>query len=618
MWKQHVWKSLLATAGLAACALMLWQSSAWQAQQDVPVVADVLGEADEVEAAYDLIVVGGEAEGVVAAVAGAQSGLKTLLIEKRDGLGGVLTFGMLNYLDTATYRGQPLNTGLFTAWHKEVGGEVVFDPEQAKQVFRKMVAREPNVELRLRTEVVAPLFDKDNPKQLAGVKARRADGTVIKLRAKRVIDATEDADVAAMAGAPYFVGQEDIGINAQMSVTLMIHLKDVDWQGVKKACAQQLYGGCMIADRFAWGFLDLKSAYQPKEPGTRLRGLNIARNQDGTLMINALQVLGVDGLDPVAKQQAYAKGKRETEHVLAFFRAKLPGFERAKIASWPQELYIRETRHVLAEYQLSIADVWENKDQWDRIGYGGYPVDLQANEVVRDDVILADPERYAIPYRSLVPLRVENLLVVGRAAGFSSLAAGSARTVPTGMTQGEAAGVAAALSLQHQVSFRELAHNKQRIAELQAVLQRRGALPHVEPLDYPYKGAWYYPAVRDLLTHGLIAGHYRNEIDPDGVITEAEFVELLRRVGHIAVQEREADVTAQLQKLAAQPKPLTRDRMGAMIQPLLHPTPSPNGGTWKAAATALHPAFAERFPDNRAVLKQEAYWAAAQLLKKAR
>lgn len=555
---------------------------------------------------YDLIVIGGDPEGVVAAVAAARSGLKTLLIEKRDGLGGVLTYGQLNFLDLAYYQDTNINQGLFTEWHNKVGGGNVFEPEQAKQAFLQMVRGEPNITLLLQTKVVAPVMAPDN-KQIIGVQTLSAQG-VQTYSAKRFIDATEDADLAAMAGVPYFVGQEDIGIKSEMAVTLMIHLKNVDWAGVKRAIDMNKFGGGRIGDDYAWGFPELKDAYKPREAGTRLRGLNIGRTKDGTVWINALQILGVEGLNQQAKDAAYAKGKRETEVVLTFLRRELPGFERAEIASIPPELYVRETRHIIAEYQLPLLDLWENKDHWDRIGFGGYPVDMQATTAKRGDVIVADPELYALPFRSYVPLRVEGLLVTSRAAGYSSLAAGSSRTVPTGMTAGEAAGIAAGISIKQGVQFREMSKSQDLIAELQRTIRERGG--YVEPvqLKHPYQGESYYASsIQPLINHGLLTGGYGNDLGAERPMTEEEFVEMLHRTLRLQGEQQAHEAQKLLKGIGASSKPLTRDKMLQYYLAVFGKQAGPN--VW-------HQAKAEQLVDvpmeltlthNRVVLRHEGF-----------
>ena len=82
----------------------------------------------------------------------------------------------------------------------------------------------------------------------------------------------------------------------------------------------------------------------------------------------------------------------------------------------------------------------ENRDQWDKIAIGAYPVDVQPTATQTYGTVIGSPDRYAVPFRSLVPLKVDNLLVVGRSASYTSLAAGSARVIPLGMAEGEAAG----------------------------------------------------------------------------------------------------------------------------------------------------------------------------------
>ena len=150
-------------------------------------------------------------------------------------------------------------------------------------------------------------------------------------------------------------------------------------------------------------------------------------------------------MNEASKQAAIATGKKETLHILKYLQTNFPGFEKAEIVSYPEELYVRETRHIWAEYQLPMADLWKNSDQWDSIGIASYPVDVQAQTPHDYGYVIASPKQYAIPFRSLVPKDIDGLLVVGRSAGYSSLAAGSARIVPTGMVTGEAAGTAAAL-----------------------------------------------------------------------------------------------------------------------------------------------------------------------------
>ncbi|MCF6410115.1 FAD-dependent oxidoreductase [Pseudalkalibacillus salsuginis] len=476
---------------------------------------------------YEVIVIGGEPEGVAAAVSAARNGAKTLLIEEREGLGGLLTFGMLNFLDIANdSKGHNANAGIFNEWHELVGGKVAFDIERGKKAFLTLTDNEENLTVALDTELTDVQLN--NKGKLETVTVKNAQG-VHTLNAKRFIDSTQDGALAVMAGAPFFVGREDIGIeDSRMAVSPMIHLKNVEWNDIQKAVDSQKFGEAVLHSNVAWGFGKLHHMYEPVEEHTRLRGLNIARNSDGSVVINALQIFEVDGLDKEAKVKALEKGKKEIQNIVKYLRKEFPGFEKTEVASYPTELYVRETRHFEAEYQLSIIDVWENNDQWDSIGFGAYPVDVQATSVNDWGYVIADPVQYAIPFRSLVPKKVDGLLIASKASGYSSLAAGSARVVPTGMTAGQAAGAAAALSIKEEITFRKMTEDKKLIKQLQETLRDQGANLYKFNLDYSYEGEWFYPKIKKLLTWGLISGGYENEFDLEKEMTVAGFAKILR------------------------------------------------------------------------------------------
>src|SRR5699024_4755251 len=148
------------------------------------------------------------------------------------------------------------------------------------------------------------------------------------------------------------------------AVTLMIHLDNVDWEKIDQAADDDVFGGGEVYGNVGWGFSELHYDYEPVNPDTRLRGLNIVREKDGSVIINALQVFGIDGLDPAERERAIDIGIDETEPIVEFLREHFPGFENAEIVQYPTELYVRETRHIEAEYQLPLSDVWENKDHW--------------------------------------------------------------------------------------------------------------------------------------------------------------------------------------------------------------------------------------------------------------
>lgn len=511
---------------------------------------------------YDVIVYSGEPEGVSAAVSAARNGSSVLLIEKREALGGLMTFGELNYLDIPqNSKGDVTSQGIFKEWWKSVGGKhtTTVDIELAKEKFLEMVENEKNITLKLNTEVKS-VETKDN--KITGILLQ--DG--VKYTAKRYIDASESADLADEAGVKSTVGQGDIGVDRKMAVTLMMHFEGVDWDKVKKAGKDGKFGGAEVTNRAAWGFSDILDKYNETQPNTQIRGLNIGRTKNKDIYINALQIFNVDGLSEESKEQAINEGKKETEAFLAWMKKEMPGFEKAKIVEYPTELYVRETRHINSLYRLTIADVWESAEKYDAIAYGSYPVDVQAMEKGNFGNVITKANQYAIPYRSILPVEIDNLMVASKASGYDSLAAGSARVIPTGMSVAEAAGYIANYSINEGKELKELVNSRTDIIDIQKGIKKQGG--YLKPLDenykFPYEGKEIYKYLKILYSYELIAGGYENDFYLDKGVGELTFTRLLRnsyeKLQPSVAKEKEEHFKT-LEKELAENKEMTLPRM---------------------------------------------------------
>lgn len=464
---------------------------------------------------FDVIVVGGDPEGVAAAVSASRNGMTVLLVEEAEALGGLMTLGMLNFLDMNHGKdGTLLTRGVFEEFYGTLGN--AFDVEEAKEFFLNMIDNQQSIVLKLNTKFLEPL-KKDNT--LVGVKVQE-HGEVKEYFGKRLIDATQDADLAAASGVPYTFAGEDIGEKDRlMGVTLVFELDNVSWAKVFTHLNFNRVMGYIKKDerrhegadfKAAWGYTKVGYSYEPQDDMMRLRGFNVARQDNGNVLINALLIFGVNALDPESKQAGIERAKVELEHLLPYIIENFTGFAKAELVGTAEQLYVRESRHIIGEYQLTIDDVLENRDQWDRIALGSYPVDVQPTATQRWGTIIGNPDRYSIPFRSLVPLEVENLLVVGRSASFTSLAAGSARVIPIGMCTGEAAGVAAAYSINNDKSFRDITKSEEAIASIQDTLIAQGA--YLEPFNITDANTdhWAYEGVRTLRSLGILDGGYDN------------------------------------------------------------------------------------------------------------
>lgn len=503
-----------------------------------------LKEAD-IKEKYDLIVVGGDPEGVAAAVSGARNGLSTLLVDTRPVLGGLMTRGWLNSIDM-NYgpNGEILNRGIFEEFYRQVGGDS-FDVQAAVNVFHNMVNAEKKLDVLMSVENFEPLLDKSEIRsRVEGVRVLTVDGRILEIKAAFVIDATQDADLAAAAGAPYTVGHADLGRpEDNMAATLVFRLEGInnlDWFNIYYYLMHRDRDWNSGANwRSAWGFGKETARYKSLSSRIALRGLNVGRQDDGSVLVNALQIFGVNPLDPASREKARTLALLELPRVVDFISREVPGFKGVRLAGVAPELYIRESRHILGEYRLTIDDVLENRDFYDRVAFGSYPVDIQATGPEDKGYVVGNPLQYAVPLRSLIPRGVDNLLVVGRSASYDSLAAGSARTIPVGMAAGQSAGAAVAMALEKRISIRELAGSKRYMAQLQERLNEQGMelKPFkVRPLNVTRH--WAYSGLKFMRRLGLAWGGYKNDYGLDRQMEERKFITSLSQ----AVKQAGANV----------------------------------------------------------------------------
>lgn len=519
---------LIAVLAIGVIALASWT--------DRPAPAPVI----DGQEGYDVIVVGGDPEGVAAALSSARNGLRTLLIEDDSALGGLMTLGQLNFLDVSHGPKRELLTrGIFEEFYEALGN--AFDVEEAKEWFLTKTKQEKNLTVLLDTEVTAPIME---DRTIRGVRVKE-NGVEKEYLALQLIDATVDADLAVAAGVPYTVGGEDYGEEGLlMGVTLVFEVAGVDWNEVVRYLKHEDNDPHTGADQVAaWGYGKEAADYKPVDPQMRFRGPNIARQKNGNVLINALLIFGIDSLNPASKAAGIERGKQEIPHIIEFMRERFRGFEKAEFVSAAEQLYVRETRHIMGEYRLTITDVLENRDHWDRIGHGSYPVDVQPTSPSNFGNVIGSPDIYSIPFRCLVPLEVENLLVVGRSASYDSLPHGSARVIPVGMVTGEAAGVAAKYAIKNEMTFREISRSEEAISWIQNRLKAQGAyLVEYEPPRPEVMDHWAYAAVRDMRELGLIEGGYTNDYRLERPTSQASLQNKMNKVLRVA-KERNPNIS---------------------------------------------------------------------------
>lgn len=428
---------------------------------------------------YDVFVAGGGVAGWAAALAAARNGARTLLVERRSYLGGNLAAG-LTILGFHNIEGQQIVHGIpqqlvdrLVAAGASPGHEindqwsssvVPVDPILAKTVMLDM-ALEAGADLLLYAQVIDAV-KKDGALQGLVVQKKPGRETIT---SEVFIDATGDAHLSLLAGAPTQKGREADG--EMQSPTLLFrlcnvdmprlraHLKDhpedyVDWRMKpgKKVTPQMVERTSL--------FLILPQALQEAEARgdyvpriDRVMFTTIPNSDD--VLVNMLRGYEVDGTRSESITDAVIQLRRDLPKLVTFFRKYVPGFERAYAVEAEPDVLLRETRRIVGEYVLNRGDVLEGRRFGDSIALCGYYIDVH-NPADPGSACVLSGTTYGIPYRSLLPQTVDGLLVAGRCISGTHEAAGSFRIMATCMATGEAAGTAAAMAAEKRVAPRAL------------------------------------------------------------------------------------------------------------------------------------------------------------------
>jgi hypothetical protein len=283
------------------------------------------------------------------------------------------------------------------------------------------------------------------------------------IRAKVVVDCTGDGDIAAQAGAPYEVGDED-GLVQPMTLMFLMEEFNRDafsvyvkrnpdqWRGV-----HGLWG--LIRQAIKAGELEM-----PREDV-----LFFSTVHEEQIAVNSTRIIKVLGTDVWDLTYAEREGRRQMRMIAAFLKKYVPGFERSYIGQSGAIAGVRETRRIAGEYRLTEEDILAGRKFNDVIARGSYPLDIH-NPLGPGTFQKPIPpgESYDIPLRCLLPREVENLIVAGRCLSGTHQAQSSYRTMPICMATGQAAGVCAALSVKNGSPPRHVpAGEVQRVLEQQ-------------------------------------------------------------------------------------------------------------------------------------------------------
>ena len=403
----------------------------------------------------DVLVIGGGTAGFGAAVAAGRQGLNVILLEATSKVGGVMAFcpgmpwgaaypadkiigGLMGELTERLENMNPPAAEKRPCTLANFGPEIVYDHDIATLTMFDMLEH-AGVKVRLNTSAIEPTMENQHIKTVSCFD-RNGPFTVT---AAIVIDCSGDGDLSDKAGVPYSVGDK---LGNTMGVTCSFHMVGVNWE--ETFSEPDPY----FTDVAAKGIIE-KRLHPDLAKLYLMKGFH-----HGSVFCNSVHVRGVNGTNPVAVGEATQEGRRRCHQLAQFLRSDIPGFANAYMTLLSPTVGVRETRKLEAVYKITGEDLAKGTKFFDGIVCCDNPIDdvMRSDASMTHEAIVDQGSYYTIPFRSLIPETIKNLMFAGRIVCADPTAFASVRGMPQCMTMGQATGTAAAIALKTNMSVQSI------------------------------------------------------------------------------------------------------------------------------------------------------------------
>lgn len=392
----------------------------------------------------DVLVVGGGASGVTAAVAAARQGKKVLLVEAGGCFGGVGTSGMVPSFAPFWDGENMLCSGIGLEIRKNVSKHVPLeqywtpvDPEALKREYDRIL-EEAGVKFVFFTTLCDVVASGDHIEYALFT----SQGGMFAVKAKIYVDCTGDGSLIALAGGKYEVGDENGNV---MPPTLCS-----SWGGIDV----ERYNAGIVEAKLEDAFRDKVFTFEDRH----LSGFGV--RPGGYAGGNIGHIFDTDPLDPESVTAAMVWGRKSMLEYIRFYNNYVPGCEKATLVGTGSILGVRESRRIVCDYMLNVNDFRARASFDDEVGRYNYPVDIHIMNTDPEELKRFEEEyatmrykkgeSYGIPLRSLIPASFSNVFVSGRCMGTDRQMEASIRVQPGCYIVGQAAGTAAALAVDKQ------------------------------------------------------------------------------------------------------------------------------------------------------------------------
>ncbi len=422
---------------------------------------------------YEVVVCGGGMTGFAAAVTAARQGKKTILIEKTGCLGGVATSSavtsLLGGMDYEDGNFRFVTGGLFKelyyklrekdecvdiykinrnrsphAWYSGLSEAIIYNNEAMKRLLDNLTV-ESGCDLLYFSQFIDIKCEGNRIKYIL---IANKDG-ITSITGNVFVDCTGDADLAFRAGCTIVKGRTED--NLMMPATLIMDLENVDTETLLTYIEEN------DSPRFREEIKKLREAGEWNFPIEIY--ISFLLNRPGSHMVNSIRQVGIDGTDAKSLTRGMIEGRRDNKKLFEIVKNNFPGYKDSVISSMAETIGIRETRRIVGEYMLTLDDLLEGKDFDDIICISSYCFDVPDPKRPSYQPLEGKQikKKYAeVPYRCMLPDKLDNLIVAGRSISVERIVMGPLRVMGPCIGMGQAAGMAAVISSIENISLRDV------------------------------------------------------------------------------------------------------------------------------------------------------------------
>lgn len=507
---------------------------------------------------FDVVIVGGGTSGTSAGIRSGSMGVRTLIIEEHEWLGGMLTSAGVSAVD-GNHKLRGALWGEFRdSLERHYGGaealktgwvsNTLFEPSVGNRIFKNIAARYPKLHIWYRSSVESIRKTDDGWE----IKVNNR-GVVKEVNAKVLIDATELGDIAASAGVTYDVGmdsryitgediapQEENDIVQDLTYAMILKEYNRDMTIKKPEGYNPALFYCSTISKKCTNPKEKQRLWDPQMM------ITYGKLPNNKYMINWPiegndYYLNLVEKDPATRALELKKAKEHSLSFLYYIQTEL-GFNRLALADdefptsdlFPFIPYHRESRRVHGVVRFTINHITDPYSQKERlyrtaIAVGDYPVDhhhtrYEGWESLPDLHFYPVPS-YGLPLGTLIPQDVKRLIVAEKSISVTNLVNGTTRLQPVVLQIGEAAGTLAALSVKKDMEIDQIP-----VRDVQREILKSGGylLPFLDiPADHKH-----FKAIQRVGVTGIIKGVGKNAgwenqtwFYIDSLITNKELIE---------------------------------------------------------------------------------------------